>query len=96
MLEKQGKVVNAVLYELKPGAGFVTDRQLASGRYFPGRQAFLLPIGPAAALTDIEDWVAMKGAYFEVPVSARPTNLVANLRSPGLPDMPMEFRRWND
>jgi hypothetical protein len=96
VLEKEGKSVTAVLYDLKDGGGFVIDREVAVGKYLSGRKAFVLIPAGVPLLSSIEDWVAMNGMHFEVPLGKSATNLIATLKSPGLPALPTEFLRYQD
>lgn len=96
VLEKEGEKVTAALYDLKDGGGFVIDREVATGKYLPERKAIVLIPAGVPLMSTIEEWVALNGTRFEVPVGKTPTNLIATLKSPGLPEMPTEFLRFRE
>lgn len=96
VVEKEGKNVTATLYDLKDGDGFVIDRELATGKYLPERKALVLIPAGVPLLSSLEEWVALNGTRFEVPLGKTATNLIATLKSPGLPEMPTEFLRFRE
>jgi len=93
VVEKQGAAVTATLYDLKDGNGFVIDSQLATGRYWPDKNAIILPIG-LTPLISAEDWIAQDGPRMEIPIGQSATNLFAMFKSLGPPGMSIELLRF--
>jgi len=94
LLEKEGKEVTAKLYVLKDKSGFVFDEELATGKYVPDRKALVLVPAGIPMLSSLEEWIAVGGPHFVVPIGKSPTNLSLVIKSPGVPGLPTEFRRF--
>jgi hypothetical protein len=96
VLEKEGKDVTAKLYALKDNSGFVFDEELATGKYVPERKSLVLIPAGIPMLSSVEEWIAVNGPHFVVPIGKSPTNLILEIKSPGLPGLPTDFRRFHE
>ena len=96
VFEKDGPHVTATLYDLKQRDGFVVDREVAAGKYFPDRKAFVLIPSGAPLFASIEEWIKVNGMRFEVPLGMSATNLIATMKGTGLREIPTEFLRFRE
>ncbi len=91
VLETQGTNVTAIsIHGLKAGPGFVADSGLSAGKFLVRQGAIVLPIGLPPFAT-VEDWLANNGSYWEVHFKPGGTNVMATIKSMGVPEHPIEF-----
>ena len=91
VIETQGSNVTAIsIHGLKAGPGFVSDSGLSAGKFLVQQGVIILPIGLPPFAT-VEDWLANKGSYWEVLFKPGGTNVMATIKSMGVPEHPIEF-----
>lgn|GEM_PF-6284942 len=79
IVQQQGERISATLYALEDEEGLVIREKESQGKFFPDKQAILLPLYKPAGLT-AEEWVAEGGPHILVPWTPNASTLSGTLK----------------
>ncbi len=91
IIETQGSDVTAIsIHSLKDGHEFVVDSGLSANKFLLKGGVYVVPIGLPPFGT-VEEWLNLNGACWEIAYKPTATNVIAKIKSPGVPENPIEF-----
>ena len=92
ILEQAGDRVEASFVYLKDGDGFVVDRKISQGKYYPAKKLLVLPPGPVTS-DEVDQLVQMNVPRVEIAFTPDQPVLKGRWLGQGSPEFNMDFVR---
>jgi hypothetical protein len=94
IIQQTGDQVLAIFYVLKDGDGFVIEKQVSQGKYYPDKHLLVLPIGPISP-AELDQLIAINGYRIEIPFDPQnpPTDVLHSKWVGEGPMIEMDFVR---